>query len=146
NVYLNLRLTLNNPVVNYSPYLVVAAPTGDRSQGFSTGHVTYDWHNHLNRTFGRLTPFFNIGMANTIMDAPFYLRPFSSHGLVGHFEGGATVRTWRSTAIGFSGYGIIPSGDQTIVSKLGKKQPKPVESSLGRIFETPGESVVSAQD
>src|SRR5712691_2136630 len=63
NLYLDLRFTLTRPVVNFLTYLTLAAPTGDRNQGFSTGHVTYDWHNHLSRTFGRFTPFASAGLA-----------------------------------------------------------------------------------
>src|SRR5579859_285026 len=78
NVYLDLRFTLSKPVVNYATYVTVAAPTGDRKQGFSTGRVTWDWHNHFSRKFGRFTPFASAGIADTIMDSPYYLRPFTT--------------------------------------------------------------------
>jgi hypothetical protein len=140
NVYLDLRYTLLKPVVNFVSYVTVAAPTGDRTQGFSTGHVTWDWHNHVYRTFGRLTPFVNAGLADTIMDSPFYLRPFSSLGLIGHFEGGATYNLWRDLSAGGSFYAITPSGDQNVISKLSGKQTQNKKgSTLGQIFEIPGQ-------
>ena len=50
NVYLDLRFTLARPVVNFVSYATVTKLlTGDRKQGFSTGHVTWDWHNHFYR-------------------------------------------------------------------------------------------------
>jgi len=137
NVYLNLRFTLSKPAVNFVSFVTVAAPTGDRAEGFSTGHVTCDWHNHFYRTFGRVTPFANAGLGDTITDSPFYLRPFSSLGLLGHFEGGSTIRLWRQLSAGTSFYAIVPSGDQHVISKLSGKQTPVKGSSLGRIFEIP---------
>jgi hypothetical protein len=140
NVYLDLRYTLLKPAVNFVTYATVAAPTGDRTQGFSTGHVTWDWHNHFYRSFGRFTPFANAGVADTILDSPFYLRPFSSLGLIGHFEGGATVNVWGDLSLGGSFYAITPSGDQHVISKLsGKETQSRKGSSLGQIFEIPGQ-------
>jgi hypothetical protein len=146
NVYLDLRYTLLKPVVNYVTYVTVAAPTGDRAQGFSTGHVTWDWHNHFYHAFGRLTPFVNAGLADTIMDSPFYLRPFSSLGLIGHFEGGATYNLWRDLSAGASFYAITPSGDQQVISKLSGKQTQDKKgSSLGQIFEIPGKPTLGPE-
>ena len=142
NTYLNLRFTLSRPAVNFVSFVSVAAPTGDRTEGFSTGHVTCDWHNHFYRTFGRLTPFASAGLGDTIMDSPFYLRPFSSLGLIGHFEGGATFNVWREMSVGGSFYAILPSGDQNVISKLSGKPTHGKGSSLGQIFEIPNETAV----
>jgi hypothetical protein len=143
NVYLDIRYTLLEPAVNFVSFVTVAAPTGDRTEGFSTGHVTWDWHNHFYRTLGRFTPFANAGLADTIMDSPFYLRPFSSLGLIGHFEGGSTFNLWRDLSLGASFYAITPSGDQKVISKLSGKQTQNKKgSSLGQIFEIPGQPTV----
>lgn len=140
NVYLDLRYTLTTPALNFVSYVAIAAPTGDRTAGFSTGHVTWDWHNHFYRSFGRVTPFANAGLADTIMDSPFYLRPFSSLGLIGHFEGGATLNVWRELSVGGSFYAITPWDDQNVISKLsGKETQNKKGSSLGQIFEIPGQ-------
>ncbi len=119
NAHAALRLTFANPAVNYVPSLTVTAPTGDESKGLSTGHVTYDWNNHFDRTFGRLMPYADIGVGNTITDTPFFQRPFSSYGKVFHLEGGALLRIWQYASIGASAYTIEPSGEQTVVSRLG---------------------------
>lgn len=145
NVYLDLKFTVAKPVVNFVSYVTVLAPTGDRTEGFSTGHVTYDWNNHLYRTFGRFTPFVNAGLGDTVLDSPFYLRPFSSLGLIGHFEGGATFNFWREMSVGGSFYAITPSGDQNVISKLSGKQTRSKGSSLGQIFEIPGPPTVGPE-
>jgi hypothetical protein len=119
NAHAALRLTFANPGVNYVPSLTVTAPTGDEAKGLSTGHVTYDWNNHFDRLFGRLMPYADIGIANSITDTPFFQRPFSSYGKVVHLEGGALLRIWQYASIGASAYTIEPSGEQTVVSRLG---------------------------
>jgi hypothetical protein len=122
NAYMNFRIT---PALNswhYVPSLMVTAPTGDRDQGFSTGRVTLDWNNFVSRPFRRFTPFSNLGIGNTISDTNFFSRPFSSLGVVGHFEGGTSYRLHRSLSVGASAYSVVPSGEQKIYSRVAKGQ------------------------
>jgi hypothetical protein len=125
-----LRLTFANPVLNYAPSLTVTAPTGDESKGLSTGHVTYDWNNHFDRTFGRLMPYADVGIGNTVTDTPFFQRPFASYGKVVHFEGGALLSISKHAHVGGSAYAVKPSGEQTVVSRLGL--PAQAEAAQGR--------------
>jgi len=118
NAYAELRLTFSNPAVNVASTLTGTAPTGDSSRGFSTGHATVDWNNHFERTLRRLTPFANLGLANTVSDTVFFVRPFSSQGFIMHLEGGASYSLSRFLSAGASAYAIVPSGEQTIYSKL----------------------------
>ena len=118
NVYLSLRFAADTPRVNYWSVATVTAPTGDKSKGFSTGRATFDWTNTLSRNIGRLTPFLSLGVANAISDSPFWVRPFSSLGLNAHAEGGSSLRTWGPTAIGVSAYAVLPTGSQTVYSKI----------------------------
>ena len=66
----------------------------------------------------RVAPYANLGIANTIADTPFFVRPFSSNGLIGHVESGATLSLGPALYIGASAYSVLPSGKQTIVSKI----------------------------
>jgi len=119
NVYADVRLNVPGSAVNYISTLTATAPTGNRENGLSTGHLTVDWNNGFYRVFGnRISPFTNIGIANTVSDTPFFLRPFSSNGIVAHFEAGTTLSLSSLVAVGASGYSIVPSGKQTIVSKV----------------------------
>jgi hypothetical protein len=59
DTYLSLRFTTSRHAVSFVTFVSVVAPTADRAEGFSTGHVTYDWNNHLYRSVGPLTPFAN---------------------------------------------------------------------------------------
>jgi hypothetical protein len=151
NAYADLRLTLVNPLVNYTSLATVAAPTGDKAEGFSTGHVTYDWSNLFDRSFGRITPFVNLGIANTITDTPFFIRPFISYGFVTHVEGGATYKLVRRISVGASAYGIEPAGQQTVISRLTRGQGQNPGTGNGNgggpnhgVFETAGTTVGTA--
>jgi hypothetical protein len=118
NAYVELRFALPNPVLNYSSVVTGTAPTGDKNSGLSTGRPTIDWTNHFDRSFGRLTPFGNVGFANTVSDTPLFVRPYTTLGFVTHVEGGIGYRLTRFLEGGSSVYAIEPAGQQTVVSQL----------------------------
>jgi len=120
NAHAAAFFAVENPAVNYLSSLTLTAPTGDKDEGLSTGHITYDWNNHFDRAFGRLTPFGNVGIANTVSDTPFFIRPFTSTGFVRNFSGGAQFRFFKAVGIGALAYAIQPTGEQTIVSRVHK--------------------------
>lgn len=118
NVYAQLRLSEANPIVNFASTLTGTAPTGDKTNGFSTGHATVDWSNYFEHSFSQLTPFFDVGIANAVSDTMFFIRPYTTYGVVTHVEGGARYRLVRGLSVGVSGFAIEPSGQQTVVSRL----------------------------
>lgn len=138
NVYGQARLTLANPVLNYESTLTGTAPTGDKASGFSTGHATVDWSNYFDHGFSSLTPFATIGLANSVSDTMFFVRPYTTYGLVTHVEGGARYRLARLVSVGASLYDIAPSGQQTVVSRIVKANQGTVTSSRKNqgVFET----------
>lgn len=153
NAYVGARLRLDNPAVNYTSRLELSAPTGDKDRGFSTGRVTVDWSNYFSRRFDSVTPFGSVGLANTISDTSFFVRPFSSLGAVANFEGGATVDLNRVVSVGGSAYAVRASGEQRIISRIVERRaPSNSGSSRGRgqsgrkerVFETTKETVVPA--
>jgi len=122
NVYGQVRLTFANPVLNYESTVTGTAPTGDKTTGFSTGHGTADWSNYFDHSFSRLTPFADLGIANSVSDTMFFIRPYTTYGFVTHLEGGARYRLARVLTVGASAYQIAPSGQQTVVSRIVKAQ------------------------
>jgi hypothetical protein len=129
NVYGQARLTFANPLLNYESTLTGTAPTGDKASGFSTGHATVDWSNYFDHSFSSLTPFVTIGLANSISDTMFFVRPYTTYGLVTHVEGGARYRLARIVSVGASLYDVAPSGQQTVVSRIVKTNQGTVTSS-----------------
>ena len=118
NVYAQLRFALPNLIVNFTSTVTGTAPTGDKADGFSTGHATVDWSNYFDHSFGHLTPFVNLGFANSVSDTMFFVRPYTTYGTVTHVEGGGRYRVIKPFSVGVSVYGILPSGQQTVVSRI----------------------------
>jgi hypothetical protein len=83
-------------------------------------------------------PFGSLGIANTVSDTTFFSRPFTSLGLVGHMEGGASVPIMPYFSIGGSAYEILPSGQQTIISKLVKGQSSTSQSNASTLISKHG--------
>jgi hypothetical protein len=123
DAYLNLRFNYPNRTVNYASQVRTFAPTGDYGDGFSTGRVTVDWNNRLDRAFGRVTPFFEAGLGSTVGDRHYFVRPYRTLGLVSQMEGGADVKIASNLYAGGSWYGVIPSGTQKIYSQLINQSP-----------------------
>ena len=146
NVYTDLRLTLRDHAVNFISTLTGAAPTGDSGKGFSTGRATFDWSNHFDRGFGRLTPFGVLGFSNTVADTPYFVRPFTTLGFNTHLQGGTAYTLWRWVDFNASGYAVLPSGQQKVFSKLVNKQSTAAagKGAHNRGFETAPEQTGTA--
>jgi hypothetical protein len=151
NAYVGFRLGIDHDVLNYSSTLEATAPTGDKSKGFSTGRATVDWTNRFSHKISSVTPFASAGLANTVSDTSFFVRPFTSLGLVGHFDGGAKFSLSQFVDVGASAYVVRAAGQQTIISKIFKNAATTPTSSgttagggKNRPFETSREVVGSA--
>jgi hypothetical protein len=118
NVYAGMAFRAPSPKLDYAGALTVSAPTGSTSNGLSTGRAGVDFTNRFAHSFSKLTPFFEGGLANTVPDTAFSTRPFTSLGAIAHLEEGAEYEMVKHTYLGFSGYQIVPFGNQKIFSKL----------------------------
>jgi hypothetical protein len=138
DAYLNLRFRVPNQFLSYTSVVTGGAPTGSFARGFSTGRATITWDNHLERQFGRVTPFANAGLGNTLWDRDYFYRPYRTLGFVSQFEGGATYKVLRWMRVGASYYDVLPGGTQKIYSQLFQRQPLPslLRANHGRVFET----------
>ena len=150
NAYLGFHIGVDREAVNFGSNVEATAPTGDKDKGFSTGRATVDWTNSFSHSFSSVTPFADIGLANTVSDTSFFVRPFTSLGLVSHFDGGAKFSLSRFVDVGASAYGVRGAGQQRIISKLVKGQsttsatPSPTDTGKNRVFDTSHETVGTA--
>jgi hypothetical protein len=117
NAYVDLRLKASG-AATFTSTVRAAAPTGDKDKGLSTGRATVDWTNYVALPRRHIMPFGSVGIANTVSDTTFFSRPFTSLGMVGHMEGGVSVPIVPFFSVGGSAYDIVPSGQQTIISKI----------------------------
>jgi hypothetical protein len=118
DVYAQVRLSFPNPALNFKTQLTGRAPTGNTSDGISTGRATYDWTNRIDRDFGHWTPFLEVGLADSIPDTFVYRRPFASYGEVGHFQVGASYHVVNWLSVAASAFDVAPWGTQTIDSRV----------------------------
>ena len=135
DIFAGLRLSLANPAVNYRMALTGTAPSGDSSKGLSTGRASYDWTNHVDRKFGRLTPFADLGLANSVPNTLFF-QQFTSLGHLMHFETGTGFDLFGPLSFSASFYEIAPWGSQQVFSRLVTKGGLPAGAgSHGRVYE-----------
>lgn len=121
NAYVGMAFRAPNPKLDYAGVLTVAAPTGSSSSGLSTGRAAVDFTNRFAHSFNKFTPFFEGGFANTVPDSNFTTRAFTSLGAITHLEEGAEVEVVKHTFLGFSGYQIVPFGNQKVLSRVVKQ-------------------------
>jgi len=93
------------------------APSGDKSKGFSTGHATWNWSNHIEHAWGDFTPYIDSGVGNTVSDTRHFRRPFTTFGYNAAFEAGTEVDA-GPVSLSASAYDVAPWGSQTLVSRV----------------------------
>lgn len=117
DIYGQVRLSFPNPILNFKTQLTGRAPTGSTSDGISTGHATYDWTNRIDRDFGPMTPFFELGLADSLPDSFIYRRPFASYGNLAHLQAGTEYQILDSVGVAVSAFDVVPWGSQTVFSR-----------------------------
>jgi len=135
NAFAMLRGEWKNPLLNYGTSLTASAPSGDSKKGMSTGHATFDWDNRISHDIGGLTPFADAGLANSVTDARFFHRPFTTFGKMAHFEAGTDVDLSHSFNLTLSAYDIAPWGTQTVFSRFVNQGSIGRGGQHGRSFE-----------
>ena len=118
NIYVQGIFARPSEAWGYASIVTLTAPTGDKDAGLTTGRVTADWTNYVEYHAGRLTPFGSAGIANAVSDTMIFVRPYTSLGFTSHFNGGARFRAARRLEMSGSAYAIVPSGTQTVYSRV----------------------------
>ena len=113
----NIRFFLPGKATNYASTIHLAAPSGDKSKGFSTGHATWNWSNHIEHGWGNFTPYVDAGVGNTVPDTRHFRRPFMTFGYNAAFEAGTQLDAGAFSLSG-SAYDVAPWGPQTVVSRV----------------------------
>ena len=148
--YLALHLRYPNEILNFATLLTGSAPVGNSKEGLSTGRATFDWTSRIDHSISGLTPFLEGGIANTIADSTLYLRPYTTLGFNTHFRAGGTYNIWKFVSLGGSGYDILPSGNQTVFSRVTPGQSKSGSGQHGPPFlnnqQTTGTSSIAHDD
>ncbi len=116
--FIAARAMYKDDSFGYTGRFAVYLPAGDTADGLSTGRTTFDWNNHFEDSYERLTPYGEIGIANTVMSTGRYNRPYSQFGNNIHIEGGTSVDVTDKFSVGGSAFDIFPWGTQAIYSRV----------------------------
>lgn len=115
----SLLLKFPNHTLDYKTRVTTSVPVASVRSGFSTGSVLVDWANRFSRPVGRLLPFGQVDIANTVPDTPLFLLPYTAKGINARFEGGTNVAlTKRIFSAGASFYYVAPFGQQHVYSRV----------------------------
>jgi hypothetical protein len=117
NPYLGMTYSRKSEALNYGTSLNGSIPASTTAKGLSTGRVTFDWSNHFDHDFGNVTPFLDLGIANSVSDTRYFHRPFISLGKLAHFEAGPEFDLGDKWSVTASGYYILPWGPQKIYER-----------------------------
>jgi hypothetical protein len=117
NLGADLKWFFPGRTVNYASTIHFGVPTGDVKKGFSTGHATWNWTNHIEHSWGNFTPFIDAGVGNTVQDTWYFHRPFTTFGYDLQFEAGTEVDA-GPLSVSASAYDVAPWGMQTVVSRV----------------------------
>lgn len=117
NIGADLKWLFPGPTLNYASTIHLGAPTGDMKKGFSTGHATWNWANHIEHGWGNFTPFIDGGVGNSVPDTKYFQRPFMTFGYNAQLEAGTEVDAGPFSVSG-SAYDVAPWGSQTVVSRV----------------------------
>lgn len=123
NVSVDGRLSLDLLLVDYSPTVTLAFPTGNTTSGFSTGSTTYDFDNHFDHEFGLITPFFDVDVGNSLNNGSsptrtVIERPYLTLGKVANFMIGPEVHLTDRLTLSADVYKVVPWGPQTVFSRV----------------------------
>jgi len=113
----NIRFFLPGKSTNYASTIHFGAPTGDKSKGFSTGHATWNWSNHIEHGWGNFTPYIDGGVGNSVPDTQHFRRAFMTFGYNAAFEAG-TQADAGPVSLSASAYDVAPWGTQTVISRV----------------------------
>jgi hypothetical protein len=113
----NIRFFLPGHATNYASTIHLGAPSGDKSKGFSTGHATWNWSNHLEHCWGNFTPYIDGSVGNTVPDTRHFRRPFMTFGYNAAFEAGSEMDA-GPLSLSASAYDVAPWGSQTVISRV----------------------------
>lgn len=113
----NIRFFLPGKATNFASTIHLGAPSGAKSKGFSTGHATWNWSNHIEHGWGNFTPYIDAGVGNSVPDTRYFRRPFMTFGYNAAFEAG-TQADAGPISLSASAYDVAPWGPQTVVSRV----------------------------
>ncbi len=116
---LTLHFAAPGSWIGYHATLAGTAPTGDTSSGISTGRATFDLNNHFEHSWGKFTPFAELGIGDSsALVNKAVKNPYTTLGPLSHYRAGSYFYFLKVFSFEVSGYEDLPIGDQKVYSHL----------------------------
>ncbi|HEX8925491.1 MAG TPA: hypothetical protein VF786_06835 [Terriglobales bacterium] len=118
--------------LSYVGSLQGTAPTGSSSAGVSTGRATWHSNNHVEADFGRVSPYVEAGIGNSLQDTKKYHRAYTTLGYVVPAAAGLNFDLGHKLSFDASTYYDLPFGDQKLYSRMVGRSAASVMAGRGR--------------
>ena len=122
-----------------SAAFTLGLPTGDATNGLGAGKVTYDFNNHVEKSFGILTPDveFGIGDSSSLLNERIR-KNYVATGTLAHFQIGASVDLPYHMSFEADAYEQLPLTRSTVTTTTGKGKRKTTTTSTTGAAEDNG--------
>ena len=114
------HLDFNGDVLSYSFTGAMGIPTGNNTYGLSANQFTYNLNNHLDVSFGKVSPDIEVGISDSsslINQRLTRGRSFTTTGKLAHFQAGASIDLPFHASFEADGYEELPIGAQQVSGK-----------------------------
>lgn len=118
--------------MDWTGSLTIGLPTGDQNIGMGAGKTTVDVSGTIAHSFGRLRSFVSGGFANSIFNFA-YARPYIEDGNAAHVSGGAELHVAGRVSFGLGGFGVMPTGNQVVYSRITAEPASTVAQGSGAV-------------
>jgi hypothetical protein len=101
--------------LQYEATFAATAPSGDSLFGLTTGRPTFDFTNHVEHSFSRITPMLELGVGDSAaLVNRLVTKDYTSLGPLAHFQFGFAVPLPLGASFQTNAYEQLPIGDQKI--------------------------------
>jgi hypothetical protein len=122
---LNGHFETSFPFADYDLTATLGLPTGEKKAGLGAGQVTYNVNNHLERSFGLVTPDVELGIGDASdLVAQAVRKSYTSVGPLAYFQAGVSLQLPRSMNFSADAYEELPLANETVYSTTGRGKKK----------------------
>ena len=122
---LSAHFEANPALLSYNLTTTLGLPTGNSAFGLGAGQVTYYVNNHLEKSFGPLSPDIEIGIADSSSLVTRRVRKsYLSVGTLAHFQAGSSIDLPYHLSFSADAYEELPLSAQTLYSTTGRGKKK----------------------
>ncbi|MBS1823607.1 MAG: hypothetical protein JST61_16835 [Acidobacteria bacterium] len=121
-----------HPVLfDYTATVTVGLPSGNTAYGLGTGHASYNFNNHFEKSFGIFSPNFEAGIANSSrLIAKRVRKSYTAAGTMAHFQFGTSIDLPHRMSFDADAYEDMPVSTATIYANgRGRKKTTTTASS-----------------